>query len=216
MLVTVVSPPNPASAVGAAPFSFLDPGPLVDDDLELVTPDEKWVDYVVAACQHPLTRRDAPAESHVTRQRLLDFLAGSPQGRQQPDAQKGWVPQYNFWMRLRDRGLFRRAPVRIAGGISLRVGTTYPVEMYYGHVGYHVYPPARGRRYAERSVRLLLPLARRHGLRELWITCNPDNLASRRTCERLGMHLVGTVKVPEGDPLYLRGDREKCRYCLAL
>jgi predicted acetyltransferase len=215
-LVRTASPSSPPSPVGVAPFHFLDPGPLVDDDLELITPDEKWVDDVVAACQHPLTRRDAPAESNTTRQRLLDFLAASPHGRQQPDASKGWVPQYNFWMRLRDRGLFRRAPLRIAGGISLRAGTTYPIEMYYGHVGYHVYPPARGRHYAERSVRLLLPLARHHGLRTLWITCNPDNLASRRTCERLGMHLVGTAKVPEGDPLYARGDREKCRYSLAL
>ena len=214
--MTTVPPTSAPSPVASAPFQFLDPGPLVDGDLELVTPDEKWVDEVVAACQHPLTKRDAPAESHTTRQRLLDFLAASPKGRQQPDASRGWVPQYNFWMRLRDRGLFRRAPVRIAGGISLRVVTTWPVEMYYGHMGYHVYPPARGRHYAERAVRLLLPLARRHGLQTLWITCNPDNLASRRTCERLGMHLVGTVKVPEGDPLYARGDREKCRYCMGL
>ena len=214
--MATASPSSLSSPVGAAPFQFLNPGPLVDDDLELVSPDEKWVDDVIAACQHPLTKRDAPAESNTTRQRLLEFLAAAPGGRQQPDASKGWVPQYSFWMRLRDRGLFRRPPVRIAGGISLRVGTTYAIEMYYGHVGYHVYPPARGHHYAERSVRRLLPLARRHGLRTLWITCNPDNVASRRTCERLGMHLAGTVRVPEGDPLYARGDREKCRYCLAL
>jgi tagatose 1,6-diphosphate aldolase len=201
--------------VAETPFQFLDPGPLLDGELELVSPERRWVDDVVAACQHPLTRRDAPGEAHVTRQRLLDFLAASPLGRQQADPSKGWVPQYNFWMRIHDRP-FRRAAVRIAGGISLRAGTTYPIEMYYGHIGYHVYPPARGRRYAERAVRLLLPLCRRHGLRTLWITCNPDNVASRRTCERLGMHLVGVARVPEGDPLYARGDREKCRYRLDL
>ena len=197
-------------------FHFLDPGSLVDRELELVEPHERWVDNVIAACQHPLTRRDAPADSAVTRQRLLEFLAACPRGRQPADESRGWVPQYSFWMRLRDRSLFRRAPLRIAGGVSLRVGTSEQIELYYGHVGYHVYPPARGRHYAERSVRLLLPLARRHGLRTLWITCNPENFASRRTCERLGMTCVGTVLVPESDPLYARGDREKCRYRMPL
>ena len=197
-------------------FQFLDPGPLVDGELELVAPHVRWVDDVVAAAQHPLTRRDAPAESQTTRQRLLDFLAAAPGGRQPADPTRGFLPQYNFWMRLHDIPLGPAAPLRIGGGVSLRIGTSDPVEMYYGHIGYHVYPVARGRHYAERSCRLLLPLFRRHGLRTLWITCNPDNLPSRRTCERLGMHLVGVVPVPESNPLYARGDREKCRYRLDL
>ena len=201
--------------VAEAPFQFLEPGPLIDGGLELVAPHEGWVDAVLAACQHPLTRRDAPGEANTTRQRLLEFLAAAPGGRQPADPAKGWVPQYNFWMVLHDRPL-RRAPVRIAGGISLRIGTGPAIEMYFGHIGYHVYPPARGRHYAERSCRLLLPLCRRHGLREIWITCNPDNFASRRTCERLGMQLVDVVPVPEDNPLYGRGDREKCRYRMVL
>lgn len=194
---------------------FLEPGLLIDGELELVTPHEKWVDDVVAASQHPLTRRLAPGDSHATRQRLLDFLAASPGGRQAADPTRGWVPQYNFWMRIHDRPL-RRAPLRIAGGVSLRVGTTPAVERCYGHIGYHVYPPSRGRHYAERSCRLLVPLCRRHGIRTLWITCNPDNVASSRTCERLGMRFVDVVPVPENDPLYARGEREKCRYRMEL
>jgi tagatose 1,6-diphosphate aldolase len=106
--------------------------------------------------------------------------------------------------------------VGIAGAIGFRIGSNHTIEMYYGHFGYHVYPPARGHHYAERACRLLLPLAYRHGLRTLWITCNPDNYASRRTCERLGARLVSIVPVPEEDALYVRGDREKCRYSLDL
>jgi tagatose 1,6-diphosphate aldolase len=106
--------------------------------------------------------------------------------------------------------------MRIAGGISLRISTAPAVERYYGHVGYHVYPAAQGRRYAERAARLLLPLARRHGLRTLWVTCNPDNWASRRTCERLGMTMIDIVSVPEDEPLHARGETVKCRYRLGL
>ena len=51
---------------------------------------------------------------------------------------------------------------------------------------------------------------------ELWITCNPDNIASRRTCERLGAEMKGVIDVPPGHILYARGERQKCRYRIAL
>ena len=104
-----------------------------------------------------------------------------------------------------------------AGGIRLRVGNdTEYLRLYCGHIGYNVHPDQRGRHFAERSVRLLLPLARHHGVHELWITCGPDNVGSRRTCERLGMELVEIVPVPQHLEMFHRGEREKCRYRLRL
>ncbi len=198
------------------PFQFLSVGPFIDGELELVPPAPELVDALLLVCAHPLTRQEAPRESRITREQLNDFLKIAPGGMQQGDAPRGRVPQYHFWMRLGEMPIGVAPPVTIAGGLGLRVGTTPAIEMYYGHIGYNVYPPARGHHYAERSCRLLLPLARAHGLEVLWITCNPDNFASRRTCERLGMTLVDIVSVPETDPLYARGDREKCRYRMAL
>jgi tagatose 1,6-diphosphate aldolase len=189
-------------------FPFIDPGLLIDDDLLLISPEPRWIDEVVRACDHPLTRRESPHFGQNARQTLVDFLAACPLGRQKPDPANGVVPCYHFWM------LSRSTDLAIAGGIALRIGHTVDVECYYGHVGYHVYPSCRGHHYAERACRLLLPLARRHGLRPLWITCNPDNAASRRTCERLGARLIEIVQVPSDHALYLRGEREKCRYRL--
>jgi tagatose 1,6-diphosphate aldolase len=104
-----------------------------------------------------------------------------------------------------------------AGGIRLRVGNDSEyLRLYYGHIGYDVRPERRGRHFAERSVRLLLPLARRHGVLVLWITCNPDNDGSRRTCERLGMDLVEVVRVAEHLDMFKRGNTHKCRYRLVL
>ncbi len=45
----------------------------------------------------------------------------------------------------------------------------------------------------------------------LLITCNPENIASRRTCERLGAQLLETVAVPNDHVFYSRGDRFNCR-----
>jgi tagatose 1,6-diphosphate aldolase len=193
-------------------FRFVDPGPLIDGDLELVAPAEPWVDPLLETLAHPQTRELSPQDATLTREQVVRFVQQFPLGRQPGDVEKGFVPAYHFWMHLRPTFVTGRPPVAIAGGIGLRVGHTRNLEMYLGHVGYNVYPPARGRRLAARAVRLLLPLARRLGLNPLWITCNPDNVPSRRTCELAGGRLVEVVPLPADHPLALRGEHEKCRY----
>jgi tagatose 1,6-diphosphate aldolase len=193
-------------------FVFLDPGPLIDDDLRLIAPDARWIDEVRRSASHPLTVQREPAEANTTRQKLLDFLNAAPQGRQAGDAAAGRVPAYHFWM-LADPAV-GDPPIRIVGGMGVRIGLTPEIEMYSGNIGYHVYPVARGRRFAERACRLVLPLARRHGLDRIWITCNPDNIASKRTCERLGARFVDVVTIPKEHPFRPRGESAKCRYLI--
>jgi len=129
--------------------------------------------------------------------------------REPENPTRGWVPAYRFAMRL-------DGVEHAVGRLGFRVGSSHTVEQYAGHLGYEVSPAYRGSRLAERSCRLVLPLARRHGFQELWITCNPDNWASRRTCERLGARLIEIVNVPRDSDLYGPGSERKCRYLLAL
>ena len=101
------------------------------------------------------------------------------------------------------------------GTINLRVGSTPHIERYAGHIGYGVHEPFHGRHYAARSVVLLVPLARRVGLDPLWITCDPENTASRRSLEIAGAELVEIVDVPEDCGILKYGNRSrKCRYRL--
>lgn len=125
------------------------------------------------------------------------------------DPVRGYVPCYFFEM----RHVLDGAPM---GHINLRVGDTPYLVNCAGHIGYGVRAEYRGRRYAARSCRLLLPLARRHGLDPLWITTNPDNWPSRRTCEIIGAEYVETIDVPPDTEMYRLGDRQKCRYRLDL
>jgi predicted acetyltransferase len=101
-----------------------------------------------------------------------------------------------------------------AGTVSLRIGSSDRVIRYAGQIGFGVHPRFQGRRLAERAVRLLLPLAKDHGLATLWVTCNPANVASRRTLERLGATYVETVPLPPDYDSYAQGEREKCRFRL--
>lgn len=121
--------------------------------------------------------------------------------------EREWVPAYHFRM-------VHRNSRAVMGSINLRIGDTNRLLWYRGQVGYSVKPEFRGHHYAARSIRLLVPLAAGHQLNPLWITCDPDNLASRRTCELAGAKLVETVEIPTDEEMYQHGSRQKCRYKL--
>lgn len=46
----------------------------------------------------------------------------------------------------------------------------------------------------------------------LIITCNPDNYASRKTCEYVGGELPEIVEWPEENDMRKNGEFEKCIY----
>lgn len=100
---------------------------------------------------------------------------------------------------------------REAGRISLRLGES-PCVYYFGHIGYHVDPPYRGHRYAQRACALLAPLMRSRGKTSVVITTDPDNIPSRRTCEGLGCEMERIVDVPREIRRRWEISPVKCRY----
>lgn len=137
----------------------------------------------------------------VIRLRLADTRPSDPVKR--------WVPYYVFHICSAENE-------NRVGEIYLRIGNTDHMRLYGGHIAYGIRPEYRGRRFAARAVRLVVPLAIRHGMSELWITCNPENIASRRTCEAAGAVFVEIVDLPSDTDMYQEGERQKCRYRLHL
>ena len=121
--------------------------------------------------------------------------------------ERGWVPA-EFYHMVADGA--------VVGTIQLRLGNSEDLRLYGGQVGYSVVPEHRGHGHAGAALRLLVPIARQHGMAELWITCTPDNMASRRTLEKVGAVYVETVRVPLDSDLHARGDYEMRRYRLDL
>lgn len=122
------------------------------------------------------------------------------------DPAREWVRALHYAIHHPDAA---DAPI---GHINLRLGYTMNVVRYGGHIGYAIEPAWRGRSYAAKACLLLKPIAIAHGMDVLWITCNPDNWPSRKTCERLGATLVEIVDLPPDNDQYQDGDRQKCRY----
>ena len=154
-------------------------------------------------------RNNAPFEFYDPGQLVDDDLMLVLNQAYPGDARYGYVPAYRFRMTL----VGRKHEI---GRIELRVSNINHIVMYAGHIGYRVLPMYRGHHYAARSCRLLMPLARHYNLNPLWITCNPDNYASRRTCKLAGATFIEIVDLPEDTDMYQMGERQKCRYRLDL
>lgn len=119
------------------------------------------------------------------------------------DPKKDWVPAYHFSIR-NDKGIK-------VGICDLRVG--HNDKLYYGgNIGYTVYEEYRRNHYAGKACLLLFELARKHDLQYLIITCDPDNYASRKTCEYAGGKLLEVAELPEDSDMRKDGKTEKCIY----
>jgi len=117
---------------------------------------------------------------------------------------KNWVPAYHF-------DIYLSGSSESIGKIDIRIG--YNENLYYGgHIGYTVKEEFRGNHYAAKAVLLLKKVAHAHGMEKLIVTCNPDNIASRKTCEYVGANLVKIVDIPEYNDMYQRGEKEVCIY----
>lgn len=121
---------------------------------------------------------------------------------------KGYVPAYYF-------KICRRLDGVEIGYCDLRIGHNINTK-FGGNIGYYIYEQYRGHHYARKACLLLFELARKHGLDTLIITCDPDNIASKKTCEYTGAKLLEIVDVPEWHQMYKDGKKRTCRYEIRL
>lgn len=118
------------------------------------------------------------------------------------DPVRKWVPAYHFFICDRQGNKMGRCDLRIGYSEGL---------FYGGHIGYSVDEAFRGHHYAAKACRLLFKLAKKHGMDHLFITCDPDNIASRKTLEYLKGEFLGIKELPEDNDMRVNeGDTEKC------
>ena len=107
--------------------------------------------------------------------RYVDWLIG--QAREDSPRRAGFVPATTLWW-VQDETYLGRIAVRHRLTPSLR-------EMG-GHIGYDVRPSARRRGHATAMLRAVLPVAGELGIASALVTCDLDNVASRKVIEHNG------------------------------
>jgi len=83
-------------------------------------------------------------------------------------------------------------------------------DYVWGHIGYAVVPWKRRRGYATEALRLILPLAKKQGLKRVLINCDDDNEASQKVILANGGVLTG------GESHQYRPGRRKLSYWIDL
>lgn len=101
---------------------------------------------------------------------------------------EGWVPSTTLWWVEGDDYL---------GRIVIRHRLTPHLLEFGGHIGYDVRPTARRRGHATAMLRAVLPIAGNLGIDQALVTCDEDNIASRRVIEGNG----GVLEDQRGDKL---------------
>lgn len=89
---------------------------------------------------------------------------------------------------------------QVRGVIQIRHELNAFLRQYGGHIGYSVHPDDWGQGYATRMLALALEQCDALGLRDILITCHPDNRASARVIEKNGGVHTQTVEV-DGRPV---------------
>lgn len=122
------------------------------------------------------------------------------------NVEKDWVPAYHF-------AICNKEGTKM-GVCDLHIG--HNDKLYYGgNIGYRIEEEYRGNHYAGKACLLLFELAKMHRLNYVIITCNPDNVASRKTCEYAGGKLLELVELPEDNDMRERGETSKCIFKFA-
>lgn len=117
--------------------------------------------------------------------------------------EKEWLPAYYFKICLLSN--------EEIGYCDGRIGHNDNV-FYGGNIGYGINDEHRGNNYAGKACKLLFKLAKKHSLDYLYITCDPTNIASAKTCLYAGGKYINTLKLPSNNSMYLEGKREVSIY----
>ncbi len=117
---------------------------------------------------------------------------------------------YEAWLQQVEKDLKNTDPERVeatqyiamnetglvVGVIQLRHDLTNYLRSFGGHIGYSVRPSERRKGYASRMLDLCLKEAYTLGLDRVLITCDEDNIGSRRVIEKAGGVLEDAIANP--------------------
>lgn len=127
------------------------------------------------------------------------YVASLENQRHGIDLPEGYVPATEFWI-ITDAEEY-------AGRLHIRHELNDYLRNFGGHIGYNVRPSLRGRGIGSEALRLGLDEARKLGFDTVLITCDDDNIASKKIIEKHGGILEN--KIPSEGV-------DKCRYWITL
>jgi predicted acetyltransferase len=144
----------------------------------LVRPALRYQDsYLAAAREFAAEGRTRPADLEDVAIDFPGFIQALLAQTDPATLPPGRVPDTVLWLVEGDEYI---------GRVSIRHSLNEWLREFGGHIGYEIRPSRRRRGYGTQILRLALPQARALGLHRALITCDEDNLGSKRIIEANG------------------------------
>jgi len=155
--------------------------------LELAEPSKEYEKSFIEAA-HEFANEGSPEGSEA----ISDFDAYISNLRAESEGKSlkpNYVPASTFW--LIDDGSY-------IGRVNIRHSLNKTLEKVGGHIGYAIRPTKRKQGYGRAALEMALPQAKKIGLSRVLITCDEDNMGSRKIIESSGGRLRDTVSEKQG------------------
>ena len=114
------------------------------------------------------------------------FVYRSLQQKDRSKLVSGRVPNADFW--LIDKGEF-------VGRLNLRYELDSDLLKFGGHIGYEVRPSRRKQGYGTQMLHLGLEIAKAAGIYKVLVTCDENNIGSKKIIEHNGGQLENAVHI---------------------
>jgi predicted acetyltransferase len=106
----------------------------------------------------------------------------------------GWVPATTYWLIDNDEFI---------GHINIRHTLNDGLKKIGGHIGYAIRPPKRQQGYGKEILKKGLPKAKAIGIKQALVTCDDNNIGSKKIIETNGGIFEKTHDPQNGDPIIL-------------
>ena len=166
--------------------------------LKLILPNRKYVNAYLKAQKDFETEKSQATTSMINEkhERALHSSKDFPEynkrlikNRKGIDLKKGRVPNTFFWAIVGSK---------VVGFLDIRHYLNKNLSTIGGHIGYAVVPSERRKGCATEMLRLGLKQAWKLGNKKALITCDEDNIGSRKVIEKNGGIFAGKHKNKEG------------------
>lgn len=156
---------------------------------ELVRPTSRvHASFVAAMEEFRAEGRGSPADNTMVGQEIQDYASRwadlaafgeyvrwlRDQAKKESSRPQGYVPSTTLWW---------VSGAEYLGRIAIRHRLTPHLLDYGGHIGYDVRPSARRRGHATAMLAAALPVAASLGIDPVLVTCDEDNVGSRKVIE---------------------------------
>ncbi len=147
-------------------------------ELFLVEPQEKYKEEFVKMVEE--YRAFGEKEYFdMYKEALIDFNAYVKKLNENIKGCDGWVPTYTFWLINMNN--------EILGVVRIRPSLNHEyVRKFAGNIGYDISPLSRKKGYGIALLKLALEKAKVINLNKVLITCDDDNVASKKIIENNG------------------------------